>query len=315
MKNFKQFQEGAAAMALRSGAKLGSNLLPKITAGIGAVGTLMQAKRDSLGRSKTGAKHAEDKERRRQLAKDNNLDPTNPRDRAKLGRLMKQQGDAKSRAAKGDTRPPEEYRKDKADDRKTIDAARQSMGQSKAKPGTAKRKKIDQDLDNFRKEIRGQQPDRTVPSTSEKIKLKVGQKVEKPPEAPKTGRNKPTAEKRADRKSYEAQQRRNAKEDKLSESVNIEGDFNGTLYVNSTPETPQQFEEKYTADIVWQGNLYRMDIDSKVVPSKQSLGEQIQGEYPGAIVHNIYPSDTSNNNTMRITGIKRYQPERLTWGE
>ena len=37
-------------------------------------------------------------------------------------------------------------------------------------------------------------------------------KVDKPADAPKTGRNKPTAEKRADRKSYEAQQRRNAKE-------------------------------------------------------------------------------------------------------
>ena len=37
--------------------------------------------------------------------------------------------------------------------------------------------------------------------------------MDKPADGPKTGRNKPTAEKRADRKSYEAQQRRNQKED------------------------------------------------------------------------------------------------------
>lgn len=101
----------------------------------------------------------------------------------------------------------------------------------------------------------------------------------------------------------------------ISENVSIQGDFNGTLNINSAPEQQQNFGEDYTADIVWQGNLYRMDINSKGVPSKQDLGEQLQGDYPGAIVHNIYPSNTINNNTMRITGIKRYQPERLTWGE
>jgi hypothetical protein len=103
----------------------------------------------------------------------------------------------------------------------------------------------------------------------------------------------------------------------ISENVTINGDFNGSLNINSTSEIEQKqnFSEKYTADVVWQGNLYRIDINSERIPSKQDLGEQLQSEYPGAIVHNIYPSNTINNNTMRITGIKRYQPERLTWGE
>ena len=46
--------------------------------------------------------------------------------------------------------------------------------------------------------------------------------------------------------------------------------------------------------------------------SKNQLAEQIQGEYPGAIVHNIYPAQV---NTSRIKNSQRYQPERLSWGE
>ena len=57
-----------AAMALRA---VRSNLLPKIMTGIGAAGTIFQASKA-------------DKERRKQLAKDNNLDITKPGDRAKL---------------------------------------------------------------------------------------------------------------------------------------------------------------------------------------------------------------------------------------
>ena len=98
----------------------------------------------------------------------------------------------------------------------------------------------------------------------------------------------------------------------LSESVNISGDFNGNLYVNSS-ETQQPVGEQFVADIVWEGKLYRMELSSDKIPSRESLGEQIQGSYPGAVVHNIYPAQYNNNSTLRITGIKRYQPERLTW--
>jgi hypothetical protein len=97
----------------------------------------------------------------------------------------------------------------------------------------------------------------------------------------------------------------------LSENVNISGDFTGNLYINSTQQEPQQVGEEYIADVVWNGSLYRIEMVTKTgIPSKQELGEQIQGEYPGAIVHNIYPSQV---NTSRIKSSQRYQPERLTW--
>ena len=100
------------------------------------------------------------------------------------------------------------------------------------------------------------------------------------------------------------------------ESINVSGDFNGNLYIGGAQsQQPQKVGESYTADVMWRGNLYRMDLTSEGVPSRESLGEEIQNEYPGAVVHNVYPANVSNNNTLRITGIKRYQPERLTWGE
>jgi hypothetical protein len=96
----------------------------------------------------------------------------------------------------------------------------------------------------------------------------------------------------------------------ISESINIAGDFTGNLYVNSQPEL-QQVGEEYVADVMWQGNLYRIDLVTKNgIPSKRDLGEQLQGEYPGAIVHQIYPAEVKNFN---ITGRKRYHPSKLEW--
>jgi len=97
----------------------------------------------------------------------------------------------------------------------------------------------------------------------------------------------------------------------LSESVNISGDFNGNLYINSQPEQPQEVGESYLADVVWQGNLYRLELETKSgLPTKQELGEQLQLEYPGAIVHNIYPVEQNNTN---IKNVKRYHPAKLDW--
>ena len=97
----------------------------------------------------------------------------------------------------------------------------------------------------------------------------------------------------------------------ISESVNISGDFNGNLYINSQPEQPQQVGEEYVADVMWNGNLYSLGLVTKSgVPSKQELGEQLQNEYPGAIVHQIYPIEQKNPN---ITNIKRYHPSKLEW--
>lgn len=95
----------------------------------------------------------------------------------------------------------------------------------------------------------------------------------------------------------------------ISESINIAGDFNGNLYMNSSQ--PETTSESFFADIVWQGKLYRMQLEGKMM-SKNELAEQLQGEYPGAIVHNIYPME---QNSLKVKNAQRYRPERLSWGE
>lgn len=97
----------------------------------------------------------------------------------------------------------------------------------------------------------------------------------------------------------------------LSENVNISGDFTGNLYINSTQSEPQQVGEEYIADVVWNGSLYRIEMVTKTgIPSKQELGEQLQSEYPGAVVHQIYPVTEKNFN---IKNAKRYHPAKLEW--
>jgi hypothetical protein len=93
----------------------------------------------------------------------------------------------------------------------------------------------------------------------------------------------------------------------ISESVNIAGDFNGNLYMNASQ--PETTNESFLADVVWEGKLYRLEVEGKLM-NKNELAEQLQGEYPGAIVHNIYPQTTGS---LRIKNSQRYQPERLTW--
>jgi len=96
----------------------------------------------------------------------------------------------------------------------------------------------------------------------------------------------------------------------MDESVNISGDFNGNLYINSQPEQ-QQVGEEYVADIFWNGSIHRMNLVSRTgIPSKRELGEQLQGEYPGAVVHNIYPGEIRNPN---VQSTKRYHPSKLEW--
>ena len=97
----------------------------------------------------------------------------------------------------------------------------------------------------------------------------------------------------------------------LSESITINGDFNGTLTYGGVPGTNlQQQEESFFADVIWEGKLYRLEVEGKML-SKNELSEQIQGEYPGAIVQNIYPG----NSPSIIKNSQRYQPERLTWSD
>ena len=95
----------------------------------------------------------------------------------------------------------------------------------------------------------------------------------------------------------------------LSESITINGDFNGTLNVGGS--SPEQASESYFADVVWEGKIYRMEIEGQM-PSKTELAENLQGEYPGAVVHNIYPA---SQRPVNIKSSQRYRPERLNWGE
>ena len=97
----------------------------------------------------------------------------------------------------------------------------------------------------------------------------------------------------------------------MSESVNISGDFNGNLYINSQSEAPQQVGENYVADVTWMGSIYRLEMVSKNgIPTKQELGEQLQKDYPGAMVQNIYPVEEKNFN---IKNTRRYHPSKLEW--
>ena len=97
----------------------------------------------------------------------------------------------------------------------------------------------------------------------------------------------------------------------MSESVNISGDFNGNIYMNSQPEVPKQVGENYVADITWKNSIYRLEMVTKNgIPSKHELTEKLQGQYPGALVHNIYPAEEKNFN---IKNVKRYHPSKLEW--
>lgn len=95
----------------------------------------------------------------------------------------------------------------------------------------------------------------------------------------------------------------------ISESINIAGNFNGNLYMNGSESQSESVGESFTADIVWEGKMYRLEVEGKML-NKNELAEQLQGEYPGAIVHNIYPQTI---NSLKIKNSQRYQPERLTW--
>jgi len=101
----------------------------------------------------------------------------------------------------------------------------------------------------------------------------------------------------------------------LSESVNIAGDFNGNLYLNNAEEVKKEpIGEEYFADIIWMGSIYRMKLEQKEslrLPTTQELAEQLQGEYPGAIVQRIYPVEVKP--TVKIADVKRYHPGKLEW--
>ena len=98
----------------------------------------------------------------------------------------------------------------------------------------------------------------------------------------------------------------------LSESVTINGDFNGTLNIGGTSQQ-ETVGEQFVADVVWQGSIYRIEmVTESGLPSKEKLTEHLQSQYPGAVVHQIYPvSETTN--PYQIKDSKRYHPAKLEW--
>jgi hypothetical protein len=94
----------------------------------------------------------------------------------------------------------------------------------------------------------------------------------------------------------------------LQESITINGDFNGTLNVGGSQ--PEQQQESFSADIVWEGKIYRLEVEGSMM-SRNELAEHIQGEYPGAVVQNVYPGSPQS----RIKSAQRYRPERLGWSD
>jgi len=54
-----------------------------------------------------------------------------------------------------------------------------------------------------------------------------------------------------------------------------------------------------------------MVIENGDLPSRKKLGEQLQNEYPGAVVQNIYPSTPKG--TVTITSSKHYNHGTLSW--
>jgi len=99
----------------------------------------------------------------------------------------------------------------------------------------------------------------------------------------------------------------------LEESINISGDFNGTLIVGGNPQQEQEHAEEFSADIVYRGNIHRISmVTENGIPSKMELTEYLQDEYPGSLVQNIYTKDNSKG-SIRVTDDKRYHPGKLDW--
>lgn len=97
----------------------------------------------------------------------------------------------------------------------------------------------------------------------------------------------------------------------LSESVNISGDFNGNLYMNS--QRPEEVGESFMADVIYQGSIHRITMKTQNgIPTREELGEHLQAEMPGAIVQTVYGIDASNS-PYKITDSKRYHPAKLDW--
>ena len=100
----------------------------------------------------------------------------------------------------------------------------------------------------------------------------------------------------------------------LSENVNISGNASvGTIVIGGSQE-PKQVGEQFFADIVWDGQLHRLEMfnEEDFLPSREELTERIQSRYPGAIVHQVYPAQQTHD-SIKIGKARRYHPSKLEW--
>ena len=54
-----------------------------------------------------------------------------------------------------------------------------------------------------------------------------------------------------------------------------------------------------------------MVLEGGELPSRKELGEQLQDEYPGAVVQNVYPS--LQKGSIKVTSAKHYNHGTLSW--
>jgi len=79
-------------------------------------------------------------------------------------------------------------------------------------------------------------------------------------------------------------------------------------------ETPKN--EEFGADVVWEGKLYRMDLSTvrDSLPTEKELSEQLQKEYPGAMVQQIYPVSEEKSD-ITVVNKKRFNASMQSWVE
>ena len=79
-------------------------------------------------------------------------------------------------------------------------------------------------------------------------------------------------------------------------------------------ETPKN--EEFGADVVWEGKLYRMDLSTvrDSLPTEKELSEQLQKEYPGAMVQKIYPISEEKSD-ITVVNKKRFNAAMQSWVE
>lgn len=83
-----------------------------------------------------------------------------------------------------------------------------------------------------------------------------------------------------------------------------------------TDDLQQTRDEEFGADVVWEGKLYRMDLSTtrESIPSEKELTEELQKEYPGAVVQKVYKMQKEDNG-ITVKSKKRFNPGMLSWVE